>query len=212
MCDIGSHVHLCQRASEEGEVAHLSPCDGEAVHRRGPPGAAAGGVSRGTQVSQERSEHSAYSSSGSATGRGAYLCGLHGVLPDGDIADANPAACAGADPRAVLQQLAAIQMIDVHLPVTDGRCLVMSRHTEPEPEQQLLLDKLCLRLPEQPPPKIYASELAALAPYRERSCAPKMTPLDRIDFRYRKDRKSYEKEAIQGRADGIDTTRSGCRR
>lgn len=79
----------------------------------------------------------------------------------------------GLTPRAVLQQLAAIQIIDVHLPVSDGRCLVMSRHTEPEPEQQLLLDKLALHLPEQPPPKIYASQLAALAPYREESSPAK---------------------------------------
>jgi transposase len=73
----------------------------------------------------------------------------------------------GLTSRAVLDQLAAIQMIDVHIPVTDGRCLVMPRHTEPEPEQRLLLDKLGLNLPEQPPPKIYASEMAALAPYIE---------------------------------------------
>ncbi len=83
----------------------------------------------------------------------------------------------GLTPRAVLQQLAAIQMIDVHLPASDGRCvhlpasdgrcLVMSRHTEPEPEQKLLLDKLALVLPEQPPPKIYASQLAAQAAYAE---------------------------------------------
>lgn len=33
-------------------------------------------------------------------------------------------------------------MINVHLPVTDGQCLVMPRYTQPEPEQQLLLDKL----------------------------------------------------------------------
>ena len=46
----------------------------------------------------------------------------------------------GLTPRAVLEQLAAIQIIDVHLPVTDGRCLVMSRYTEPEPAQQLLLE------------------------------------------------------------------------
>ena len=67
----------------------------------------------------------------------------------------------------LLEQLGAIQMIDVHLPATDGRCLVMPRHTEPEPEQQLLLDKLELHLPEQPPPRIYASQMAALAPRGE---------------------------------------------
>ena len=68
----------------------------------------------------------------------------------------------GLTARAVLEQLAAIQMIDVHIPTTDGRCLVLPRYTEPEPEQAFLLEKLKLTLPEQPPPKIYASELAAL--------------------------------------------------
>jgi transposase len=68
----------------------------------------------------------------------------------------------GLTARAVLDQLAAIQMIDVHIPVSDGRCLVLPRYTEPEQEQQFLLDKLELTLPEQPPPRIYASQLAAL--------------------------------------------------
>ena len=45
-------------------------------------------------------------------------------------------------------------MIDVHLPTTDGRELIMTRTTQPEPELQLLLDKLKLQLPAQPPPKI----------------------------------------------------------
>jgi hypothetical protein len=45
-------------------------------------------------------------------------------------------------------------MIDVHIPTTDGRELVLTRHTEPPPELRLLLDKLRLELPAQPPPKI----------------------------------------------------------
>ena len=57
----------------------------------------------------------------------------------------------GLTPRSALEKLAAIQMVDVHLPTTDGRTLVLSRYTEPEPGQQLLLDRLRLRLPEQPP-------------------------------------------------------------
>ena len=36
----------------------------------------------------------------------------------------------GLTPRAVLEQLAGIQMIDVHLPVNDGRCPVMARDTQ----------------------------------------------------------------------------------
>ena len=48
-------------------------------------------------------------------------------------------------------------MIDVHLPTTDGRELLLSRYTEPEPELTLLLNKLKLELPAQPPPKITAA-------------------------------------------------------
>jgi len=60
----------------------------------------------------------------------------------------------GLTPRAVLEKMAALQMVDVHLPTTDGRCLVLSRHTQPEKDQQLLLAQLKLVLPPQPPPKI----------------------------------------------------------
>ncbi len=54
----------------------------------------------------------------------------------------------------MLEKFAAIQMIDVHLPTTDGRELVFTRYTEPEAELRLLLQKLKLELPAQPPPKI----------------------------------------------------------
>jgi hypothetical protein len=54
----------------------------------------------------------------------------------------------------VLEKFAAMQMIDVHLPTTDGRELVLTRYTEPEPELNLLLNKLKLDLPAQPSPKI----------------------------------------------------------
>jgi hypothetical protein len=47
-------------------------------------------------------------------------------------------------------------MIDVHLPTTDRRELLLTRYTEPEPELSLLLEKLKLELPAQPPPKITA--------------------------------------------------------
>ena len=62
----------------------------------------------------------------------------------------------GLTPRSVLEKFAAIQMIDVHIPTTDGRELVLTRYTEAEPEQKLLLDKLRLELPGQPPPKVTA--------------------------------------------------------
>ena len=62
----------------------------------------------------------------------------------------------GLTPRSVLEKFGAIQMIDVHIPTTDGRELVLTRYTEAEPEQKLLLDKLRLELPAQPPPKVTA--------------------------------------------------------
>jgi hypothetical protein len=48
-------------------------------------------------------------------------------------------------------------MIDVHVPTTDGRKLMLTRYTQPESELSLLLDKLKLDLPAQPPPKISAA-------------------------------------------------------
>ena len=63
----------------------------------------------------------------------------------------------GLTPRSVLEKFAAVQMINVHVPTTDGRELVLTRYTEPEPELRLLLHKLRLALPAQPPPKITAT-------------------------------------------------------
>lgn len=60
----------------------------------------------------------------------------------------------GLTPRAVLEQFAKIQMVDVHLPTTDGRCVILRRYTQPEDEMILLLANLRLKLPTQPPPKI----------------------------------------------------------
>ena len=62
----------------------------------------------------------------------------------------------GLTPRAVLEKLASIQMLDVSFPTTDGRRLVMPRYTDPNPEQALLLHQLKLMLPQQPPPRITA--------------------------------------------------------
>ncbi len=60
----------------------------------------------------------------------------------------------GLTPRAVLEKFATIHMLDVHLPTTDHRTVVMSRYTQPESDVQLLLQRLKLELPPQPPPKI----------------------------------------------------------
>jgi transposase len=64
----------------------------------------------------------------------------------------------GLTPRSILEKFAAVQMIDVHLPTTDGREIILSRYTQPEPELKLLLDKLKLQLPPQSPPKISAAQ------------------------------------------------------
>jgi hypothetical protein len=67
----------------------------------------------------------------------------------------------GLTARSVLEKFAAMQMIDVHLPTTDGREIILSRTTQPEPELKLLLDKLKLELPAQPPPKITTAQATA---------------------------------------------------
>jgi len=60
----------------------------------------------------------------------------------------------GLTPRAVLEKLASVEMLDVSFPTTDGRCLTMPRYTEPSADLTLLLHQLKLTLPNQPPPRI----------------------------------------------------------
>lgn len=60
----------------------------------------------------------------------------------------------GLTQRAVIEQFKKIQMVDVHLPTTDGRHLKLSRYTQPEKEHNILLNRLNLSLPPQPPPRI----------------------------------------------------------
>ncbi len=59
----------------------------------------------------------------------------------------------GLTPRAILETFATLQMVDVHLPTTDGRQLVLPRHTRPNAEHDLLLHPLNLQLPTQPAPR-----------------------------------------------------------
>jgi len=63
----------------------------------------------------------------------------------------------GLTTRSVLEKFAAVQMVDVHIPTNDGRTLILSRYTQPEPDLQLLLARLKLQLPAQPPPRITAA-------------------------------------------------------
>jgi transposase len=66
----------------------------------------------------------------------------------------------GLTPRSVLEKFATLQMLDVHLPTTDERTVILSRYTHPETDVQLLLHRLKLELPAQPPPKITAPQTA----------------------------------------------------
>ena len=62
----------------------------------------------------------------------------------------------GLTPRSALEKFATVLMLDVHLPTTDGREIILTRQTHPEKELQLLLDQLKLTFPPQPPPRISA--------------------------------------------------------
>jgi len=67
----------------------------------------------------------------------------------------------GLTPAEVIAKFKTMQMVDVHVPTTDGRELVLSRYTQPEVELRMLLDQLELELPGQPPPKITARQARA---------------------------------------------------
>jgi hypothetical protein len=66
----------------------------------------------------------------------------------------------GLTPRAALDKFAAIQMLDVHFPTTDGRRLILSRYTELNADQKLLVKRIKLDLPPQPPPRITGTQLS----------------------------------------------------
>jgi transposase len=70
----------------------------------------------------------------------------------------------GLTPRAVLDKLAAVQMLDVRFPTTDGRTLILSRYTELNADQKILVKQLNLDLPQQPPPRITAPGQLARTP------------------------------------------------
>ena len=67
----------------------------------------------------------------------------------------------GLTPRAALEKLAPIQMVDVRVPTTDGRVLILPRYTQPDADQKLLLTQLKLTLPEQLLPRIQSQPGAA---------------------------------------------------
>ena len=70
----------------------------------------------------------------------------------------------GLTPRSVFEKFTAVQMIDVEIPTTDGRLITLTRYTEPEAELKLLLERLHLELPAQPPPRITAAQAQSATP------------------------------------------------
>ena len=64
----------------------------------------------------------------------------------------------GLMPRSVFEKLATMQMLDVVVPTTDGRELLLMRRTEPSTDVRMLIDQLGLTLPPQPPPRIRAPQ------------------------------------------------------
>ncbi|PAW85910.1 MAG: IS1634 family transposase [Pedosphaera sp. Tous-C6FEB] len=64
----------------------------------------------------------------------------------------------GLMPRVVLEKLADLQLLDVRVPTTDGRELLLVRRTEPDRDVALLLARLKLTQPPQPPPRISPSQ------------------------------------------------------
>ena len=67
----------------------------------------------------------------------------------------------GLTSRSDQAKFAAMQMIDVHMPTTDGRKRSLTRYTQPEPELTLSLERLQRTLSAQPPPKITSTQVAA---------------------------------------------------
>jgi hypothetical protein len=70
----------------------------------------------------------------------------------------------GLTTRSVLEKFSAVQMIDVCIPTSDERELTLTRYTQPEPELTLLLERLKLTLPAQPPPRITAAQATSATP------------------------------------------------
>jgi hypothetical protein len=78
----------------------------------------------------------------------------------------------GLTPSSVLEKMTTIQMVEVWIPMLDGRWLVLPRHTQPEPDVQALLDQIRITLPPQPPPRIKSAQLAFAPNHSRRREAP----------------------------------------
>ena len=60
----------------------------------------------------------------------------------------------GLTPRQIVEKFRTVKMVDVVMPTTDGRIVTLSRYVDPKKDVAILLDRLGLTLPAQPPPKI----------------------------------------------------------
>jgi hypothetical protein len=67
----------------------------------------------------------------------------------------------GLTPVAVFEKLATIQMVEVWIPMLDGRWIVLPRHTQPERDVQALLEQIRITLPSQPPPRIKSTQVVS---------------------------------------------------
>jgi len=75
----------------------------------------------------------------------------------------------GLTPAAVFEKLSTIQMVEVWIPLLDGRWLVLPRHTQPEADVKALMEQIAITLPPQPPPRIKSSQLSpAISPPQSR--------------------------------------------
>ena len=76
----------------------------------------------------------------------------------------------GLTPSSVFDKLSTIQLVEVWIPLVDGRWLVLPRHTQPEADVQALMEQIRITLPPQPPPRIKSSQLPpVLSPQQSRS-------------------------------------------
>jgi len=64
----------------------------------------------------------------------------------------------GLTPASVFEKMATIQMVEVWIPMLDGRWLMLPRYTQPDKDVQAMLNKLDITLPSQPPPRIKSSQ------------------------------------------------------
>lgn len=70
----------------------------------------------------------------------------------------------GLSPRAINEAFGEIQMVEVHLPTTDGRHLVLQRYTPPRKEHELLLHQLGMTVPTQGSPRLSSWRRATRCP------------------------------------------------